>query len=376
MRSSFLKIMALTFALLVVLTACAPTPNPSVDSTDATTEAPTTEEVATEAATTEEATTEAETTEEATTEAPTTEGATTEAPTTEEATTEEQKAEEPKEKNVLMIGNSFCYYYVEELSAMARVDGYSLTVANLYKSGAPLSDQYDSYKSGETVGELFVTQRGRRKSAGQYSFKEALEYAQTKLGVEWDVITLQGSSRNALLGNPEADIEATLPYAIELYEYLKKEYSGAELYWHQTWSYEIGYGSDKISEIEKVTSAEKRTAMYEIKKATSYRIAEETGVKLMPTGDAWEIARKNALIGTTLCERSNVNGGLGDYYHDGDTGGGQYLNACVWYEVLMGKSCVGNTWRPSYELSEEKIAILQAAAHEAVAAVYGEDYAK
>ena len=75
-------------------------------------------------------------------------------------------------------------------------------------------------------------------------------------------------------------------------------------------------------------------------------------------------------------QRLEYNNGEGDYYHDGDIGGGQYLNACVWYEVLMGKSCVGNTWRPPYELSEEKIAILQAAAHEAVAAVYGADHAK
>ena len=57
----------------------------------------------------------------------------------------------------------------------------------------------------------------------------------------------------------------------------------------------------------------------------------------------------------------------GDYGHDGDIGGGQYLNACVWYEILTGNSCVGNTFRPSYELSEEKIAVLQAAAHQAVA---------
>ena len=132
-----------------------------------------------------------------------------------------------------------------------------------------------------------------------------------------------------------------------------------------------------LGESEKVMTAEKRTSMYEIKKATSYRIASETGVKLVPTGDAWEIARQNAIIGTTLCQRTNVNNNLGDYYHDGDIGGGQYLNACVWYEVLMRESCVGNTWRPtSYELSEEKIAILQAAAHEAVAAMYGPGYAK
>jgi hypothetical protein len=39
----------------------------------------------------------------------------------------------------------------------------------------------------------------------------------------------------------------------------------------------------------------------------------------------------------------------------------------VWYEVLTGNSCIGNTWRPNYELSEERIAALQQAAHEAVA---------
>ena len=63
-----------------------------------------------------------------------------------------------------------------------------------------------------------------------------------------------------------------------------------------------------------------------------------------------------------------------DGIHDGDMGGGQYLNACVWFEVITGKSCIGNTFRPEYKfinvdcsLTEEKIAVLQQAAHDAVA---------
>ena len=357
MKLKCLKLFALLLVLLMAITSCARFDFLGTD-------------------TTEEATTKETMTEEATTEEATTEEATTEEIVTEEVTTEETEQEEKKVKNILMIGNSFCYYYVEELSGIARADGYDLVIANLYKSGAPISDQYDSYKTGNKVGELFVTEK-RRKSTGTYSFEGALNYAKENLGADWDVITLQGSSRGALLGDAEADLNATLPYAKELFAYLAQAYPEAELYWHQTWSYEIGYGSEKQSELEKVMSAEKRTSMYEIKKETSYRIASETGVKLVPTGDAWEIARQNALIGTTLCQRTNVNNNLGDYYHDGDIGGGQYLNACVWYEVLMGESCVGNTWRPTnYKLSEEKIAILQAAAHEAVAAVYGADHAK
>ena len=107
------------------------------------------------------------------------------------------------------------------------------------------------------------------------------------------------------------------------------------------------------------------------------------GMEGVPTGDAWEKVRDLPIITEapswsgldrfTLCTRI-VNAKLyDDYSHDGDLGGGQYLNACVWFEIITGRSCVGNTFRPTYAfmgkdmgLSEEKIAVLQQAAHEAV----------
>jgi hypothetical protein len=54
----------------------------------------------------------------------------------------------------------------------------------------------------------------------------------------------------------------------------------------------------------------------------------------------------------------------GDNQHDGDIGGGQYLSACVWFEVITGKNCIGNLFRPGYPLPEEKILTLQQAAHQ------------
>ena len=74
-----------------------------------------------------------------------------------------------------------------------------------------------------------------------------------------------------------------------------------------------------------------------------------------------------ARVATNLCARTSVNNGEGDYYHDGDIGGGQYLNACVWFEVITGQSCVGNTYRPDYVLDTDiTYEALQQAAHQAV----------
>jgi len=302
---------------------------------------------------------------------------TTEAPTTESETANEIYIErEDKEvKNILMIGNSFCYYYVEELCGIASADGYELNVANLYKSGAKISEHVNSLNNDTRIATLYLTDSKRRREIAKLNTKETLEYAKSKLHGEWDVISLQGSGVFALLGDLDNTYKNTAPYAKELFDYIKENYPNASLYWHQTWSYEIGYGAEK-SEAYQMNDVQHRTNMYEITKSVAHSIAEENGVKIMPTGDAWEIARRNELIGTTMCQRKAIKNGEGDYYHDGDIGGGQYLNACVWYEVLMGESCVGNTWRPTYELSEEKIAILQVAAHEAVAAVYGPGYAK
>jgi len=75
------------------------------------------------------------------------------------------------------------------------------------------------------------------------------------------------------------------------------------------------------------------------------------------------------VIGDNLCTDSTRNNGLGDYYHDGNVGGGQYLNACTWFEVLTGESVVGNLFYPNYPMSRDLMKALQSSAHEAVQAL-------
>lgn len=347
MKNGILKIIATLLLMLFVLSACGPA-DQNPDSTDTTD--------STEAVTSEEA-------------------------TTQEETTDDIYIERPSKeiKKLLMVGNSFCYYYVEELYGMARAGGYEdFVVANLYESGCHVSEHWMWWLGNKSMYQFYVTQRGgRRKIDSVTTLQDALAYD------EWDVITYQEHFNPGLALDYDKALSSTQNYAKNLFDRTKKEYPDALLYWHQTWAYEVGYAvSEKYVEGEPVPKdisipdVETQTKSYETIKKVSQEVAKQNGVNLIPSGDAWQIARADARVGDTMCKRTGKNGNLGDYYHDGDLGGGQYLNACVWYEVLFGESCIGNKWRPNYELSEEKIIALQEAAHAAVAAVYGPGYAK
>lgn len=140
-----------------------------------------------------------------------------------------------------------------------------------------------------------------------------------------------------------------------------------------------------------------RTSTYQNAKAAAEYIALDAAnlitpdVGRIPCGDAWQAVRTSAEYMATGTVKTDKNGdsyvdkdltgadgtAYGDYSHAGNTGGGQYLNACVYYEAIFGLECKDNPWRPtSYELDESLVPVLQKAAHDAVVAVYGEDHFK
>ena len=139
-----------------------------------------------------------------------------------------------------------------------------------------------------------------------------------------------------------------------------------KLFWQQSSAYQIGYNKSFM-----ITSFADQQTDCMVYRDIAKLVSERYNIGWVPRGDAAQIARANPVIGDVLTARLGVNGNLGDMYHDGDIGGGQYLTASVWFEILTGRSCIGNTYRPDYELSEEKIAALQQAAHEAVAKMNG-----
>ena len=97
---------------------------------------------------------------------------------------------------------------------------------------------------------------------------------------------------------------------------------------------------------------------------------------VIPAGSAWQIARQTEEFGDKLGAMASTGTDWGDWNHDGDVGGGQYLNACIMFEVLTKKSCIGNTWRPVYSLKYPEMTFeqLQQIAHQAVTEAYGAGY--
>ena len=256
--------------------------------------------------------------------------------------------------NILMVGNSFSFYYVEELYGMLEAAGIEARVCNVYYSGCKLEQHWTWWKSGEANYHFITTDKdGHRKQEGTN-----LDYCLNQ--GDWDYISLQEGSAKMRRGDPKTELGISKKYRDELYGYFAQRFPKAKLLWQQTWAYQVGFNRDGYQ-----VDAAEQAAYHERQRTYALEVCQENGVQRVPSGDAWKLVRDGGY--DNMCARLGKDNGIGDFYHDGDIGGGQYLNACVWFEVLTGESCVGNTWRPDYELPEERITTLQNAAHQAVA---------
>lgn len=256
--------------------------------------------------------------------------------------------------NILMIGSSFCYYYVEELWGMLDAVGIKAKVCNVYYSGCPLVSHWEWWKSGEANYDFYVTDENGRVRTEKTNLEYCLQQG------NWDIISLQESTSNIRSGGADVHILTTKTYLTDLWGYIKEQFPMSRYLWHQPWSYQIGYDRNgyQMRDINQQLADTLPVKDYAIK------VCKEFQLERVNTGEAWHIVRQGGY--DNLCARKSINNGVGDYYHDGDIGGGQYLNACVWFEIITGQSCIGNTYRPDYTLDEELIGKLQQAAHQAV----------
>ncbi len=260
--------------------------------------------------------------------------------------------------NILMIGNSHCYYYADELVGLATANGLKVRVSNVYASGCIIRQHYQWWKEGQ-ANYKFITHDENGKTVVENA---SLDYCLQQ--ANWDAISLQSGTADFAAKPAEEILDETRQMRKELWAHIKTNFPKSAYYWHHSWSFQLG--ADKSGVLYDEPS--KQHALDENLAALAKQVCAEDQVLPIPTGPAWRRVRDGGY--DNLCARI---GHPDDRGHDGDIGGGQYLNACVWFERLLGESCIGNTFRPDYELSEDLIQTLQKAAHDTVAALAEEE---
>ena len=84
-----------------------------------------------------------------------------------------------------MIGNSFCYYFVQELYGVAEAAGVEMNVTNLYEAGCYVAEHWEwrtTQGAGKDKYQFWLTNdMGRYKHGDIRTSYEALPYE------DWDI---------------------------------------------------------------------------------------------------------------------------------------------------------------------------------------------
>lgn len=291
---------------------------------------------------------------------------------------------------ILMIGNSFCFYYVEELYELFMEklpEGIkAVEIYNLYYSGCKLDQHLNWWKTGAANYQFYRTDMNGRTElppSKGWTLENALRQG------NWDYISYQGGYTGISYLNDDREemCKKVGELAAPVLEYIHQQFPLSKLLWHRTWFLEVGYtpASGYVYKAED-------EAVYDeaMKTVSEYMCGEFTKDKdyeltMVSSGPAWTKARElnetaNVLPYGGLCARLGKNSfgdkreNAGDGYHDGDIGGAQLLNAYVWFMTITGERDLSySTYKPVYKnmykndgmeypLSDEHIALLKEAA--------------
>ena len=289
---------------------------------------------------------------------------------------------------ILMVGNSFCYYYVEELYELpmenppAGID--AVEIYNLYYSGCSLTMHQTWWIKNESNYDFFKVDANGRANLNNVYKKWSLE--QALAWAEWDYISLQGTVVNGSYMNLDKReytrtmiAETAAPLLARFHEL----HPNAQLLWHRTWYSEVGrVGSDGY--VYTVEGGPKyNDGMQDIcdYMTEEFDLDKPYDLKQVNTGAAWTEARRlnetlDLLPYGGLCARLNYNkfgdnrANSGDGYHDGDIDGAQLLNAYIWYMTITGNTdLTASKYMPVYKqdaieypLSSELVDMLKTAA--------------
>lgn len=282
-------------------------------------------------------------------------------------------AGEAKTVRILTIGNSFSRNATNHLDDLALAGGHTLIHTSLVIGGASFQVHADKAK---TQGKARLYTNGR-------------DLIGNLTAERWDYVTIQQASIKS------HDFATYHPHAGFLRDLIVKHAPQAKLLIHQTWAYRV---DDPRFAVKAPKPGEPRTQeeMYRGLAAAYDGLAAEFGAKIIPVGDAMFAADTDAKWGfkpgpKLFDPRSTQKPALPDQTHSLHVGwrwttkngrttlgmdghhanlAGEYLGACVWYEVLFGESAVGNSCVPK-GIDAAYAHFLQETAHQAVKARSG-----
>lgn len=214
---------------------------------------------------------------------------------------------------LLSIGNSFSTDSHKFLHSLAEQNGLSLECYNLFIGGCSLQTHWENYVENNEFYDLEIN---GSESTRKISINEALTMQ------KWDVITVQQAS--AFSGM----FETYEPYLTDLVAVVREKVPTAKIYFHETWSYEIGSLHEGF-----LNYNSNQKEMYLCIKEASKKASDLINAEIIPTGDVVQFVREN------ISEFDFKNGGISlcrDSFHLSEDYG-RFLAGAVWFKKLTGQ---------------------------------------
>ncbi len=253
----------------------------------------------------------------------------------------------PETIKILAIGNSFSADAVEqELYGLFEAEGQKVIIGNLYIGGCPLEKHAANATSDAAAYSYRKIVNGTMTKVADTKMSDALA------DEDWTFISVQeGAGYHGYYNTTYNDITHSMePDLTTLLDVVRAKCKNAKLVYHAPWAAKTGYTGVKFGYYgfdQKVMYNMICTATQEVLKA------HPEFSLFMNSMDAVQNAR-TSYIG------DNMNR---DGWHLNYTTG-RYTVGCLWYEKIMGKSVVGNSYHPE-GMSETTAEVCQTAAHEA-----------
>ncbi len=294
-----------------------------------------------------------------------------------------EEEEGAKSTRILGVGNSFtvdAFALLEEMGDKSAA--HRLILGRAIIGGSSLEKHVQLARLHEAdptdpAGKPYtawITDGAGKKVREQVSLKYLLETG------DWDVVTIQQVSRLS------HNVENYRPHAQELMAYILDYAPKAEVVLHQTWAYRADGDFDRVFA---AIPGYDQEAMYRDLTSAYMTIAEELGVRLIPVGWAFQVAREDRpFVPDTTTDRTkleppalpddrnSLNRGWSwrrpaegppvlqcDSHHASTQG--KYLAAAVWYEFFTGLRVDSLPMQPG-GITEEDRVFLARIAHEVV----------